>query len=273
MNKISEFLINALRIVILCVLGILTVLSANFLIDLSGDEFSNKFFLVEIIMLIGGIGIIFSKIRHKYKILLLLIIALFLRVFWILSVNTLPVSDFDTMYGSAMTFLNGDTSILKGYTYLARFPHLIPMTFYMMGIIKVFPLYNLMVMKVLNAIFGTISIYLLYKLSDNFIKSERNKLFVLILGAVFPPFITYTSVLCTENLAIPLYLVTLITFYKAKDSINNQIKYFILSGSLLALSNLFRGVAIVFLIAFSIYLFDKICYWACENEFARNFFS
>ena len=189
------------------------------------------------------------------QILVLLLIALVLRLFWILSVNTLPMSDFGTMYESAKAFLAGDRDILKGYTYLARFPHLIPMTFYMMGIIKLFPLHNLFVMKLLNVLFGCISVYLIYKLSDKFIKSERNKLFVLLLGAVFPPLVTYTSVLCTENLAIPLYLITMIMFYKAENTNSDSIKYFIISGCFLAFSNLFRGVAIVFLIAFSIYLF------------------
>lgn len=254
MDKISNFLISALRIVILVALVALTVVSTTFIVKLDGDSFSNKFFIIELVMIIIGSIMSFSKIRHRYKIWSLLLMALFLRIFWILSVNTMPMSDFNTMYQNAKEILAGNIDVLKGYTYLARFPHLIPMTFYMAGIIKLFPIHNLLVMKILNAIFGTISVYLLYKLSDNFIKSERNKLFVLILGAVFPPFITYTSVLCTENLAIPLYLGTLIMFYKAKARTNEQAKYFIISGGLLALSNLFRGVAIVFLIAFFIYI-------------------
>jgi len=254
MSKISEFLINALRIVVLAVVGILAAVSIGVMTKLSGDSFLNKFFILEMVMFATGSFVIFSKMRHRYKICILLLMALVLRMIWILSINTLPISDFNSMYEGAKRFLTGDTSIFKGYSYLARFPHLIPMTFYMSLIIKIFPIHNLIAMKILNVMFGCISVYLMYKLSDNFIKSEKNKLFVLLLGAIFAPLITYTSVLCTENIAIPLYLATLIMFYKSKSMNTNQTKYFILTGGLLAISNLFRGVAAVFLIAFSIYI-------------------
>ncbi len=252
MNKFSDFLTNALRIVILVAVGILIATSIGITTKLSGDEFTNKFFAFEVGIIIIGSIIIFSNMRHKHKIWLLLLMALGLRLFWILSINTMPVSDFQTMYENANIILSGDLSELKGYSYLARFPHLIPMTFYIAGMIKLFPIHNLIAMKLLNVVYGCVSLYLLYKLLDGFVKSERNKLFIILIGAVFPPFITYTSVLCTENIAIPLYLLTLLMFYKARNI--NSPKYFIIVGGILAISNLFRGVAIVFLIAFSIYL-------------------
>lgn len=254
MNKISNFLINSLRIVTLIMVAILVVSSIGYMYKISEDNISNTFFVFEVIALIIGSVTIFSKIRHKYKIGILLLLALFLRIIWIFSVNTMPISDFNSMYQDAKTLLTGDMSVLKGYNYLARFPHLIPMTFYMLLIIKIFPVHNLLVLKIFNALLGVLSAFLLYKLADNFIKSEKNKLLVLLLSAIFPPFITYTSVLCTENIAIPLYLATLIMFYKAQKSTTGQAKGFIITGILLALSDLFRGVAIVFLIAFVIYI-------------------
>ena len=189
------------------------------------------------------------------SLILLLITAIVLRIIWIFSVKTEPISDFASMLEAAKLISIGDFSRLKGHEYLSRFPHLIPMSFYMAGIVKIFPIHNLIVMKLINVFLSVISGYLLYKLSDNFIKSERNKLFVLLMSSLFPPFITYTSVLCTENLAIPLYIGTLIVFYKALNTKHEkQWKYFLISGVLLSFSDLFRGVAIVFLIAFLIYL-------------------
>lgn len=255
MSKVSEVLIRILKAVIIIVMGILVVVSTNFATKLINDSFSDKFFKLDIITLILGVIVIFSKMRHCYKILIILLLSALLRVFWIFSINTMPISDFSSMYENAKILLTGDTSILKGYEYLARFPHLIPMTFYMAGIIKIFPTNSLIVMKILNVVFSTLSVYLLYKLADNFIESEREKLFALLIGAIFPSFITYTSVLCTENIAIPLYLLALIMFYKAKKSEKLSRENFIITGVLLAFGNLFRGVAIVVLIAFTIYIF------------------
>lgn len=251
MNKLYGFLVNALKVLMFGILGVLFVGGVMVIRTANGDDFLNNFFVIEVLTLIFGSLLIFSNMRHKYKIWLLIFCAFCLRLWWILSVNTLPMSDFGTMFGAAGDIVNGNFDVLKGYNYLARFPHLIPMTFYMACIIKIFSGNALFVMKVLNVLFGVLSVYLLYKLSDNFIESERNKLFILLVGAIFPAFITYTSVLCTENIAIPLYIMTLILFFKSK----NDRRYFWITGMFLAFSNLFRGVAAVFLIAFLIYLF------------------
>jgi len=254
MNKINEILINILKVIMIIGIGFLAIASINCLKSLNGDTFSNKFFFFEILTIILGSLVIFSKIRNRYKIMIILLAGVLLRTFWIFSVNTMPTSDFKSMYDAAQLLLTGDTSVLKGYEYLARFPHLIPMTFYMAVIIKIFSTNSLIVLKLLNTVFGTISIYLLYKLSYNFVKSEREKLFALLIGAIFPAFITYTSVLATENIAIPLYLASLIMFYNAKNSEKVSYGKFIMAGIILALGNLFRGVAIVVLIAFIIYI-------------------
>jgi len=265
MNKVSNFLSNILKMCIVIMIIVLTISSICFMKNIEFHELSIKLFFVFGVIALTGIFLINSKIRHKTKILLLLIFALILRIFWVVSVNTMPVSDFLNMYESASYLVQGNFDAFSDYNYLARFPHLVPMTLYMSLIIKLFPIYNIIVMKIINIVLGVLSIYLLYKLSDIFIKSEKNKLYILLLGGIFPAFVSYSSVLCTENLAIPLYLVTLIVFYKATISKNS--KLFLGAGALLSLSNLFRGVGIVFIIAIIIYIF------MCEedNKFKNTF--
>ena len=266
MNRVSNFLSNILKACIGIMIVVLTISSISFIENIQFHEFSNKLFLFLGVSIGAGVFIIYSKIRHKTKILLLLILAFILRIFWVVSVNTMPVSDFLNMYESASYLVQGNLDAFSGYNYLARFPHLVPMTLYMSLIIKLFPIYNIVVMKIINIVLGVLSIYLLYKLSDIFIKSEKNKLYILLLGGIFPAFISYSSVLCTENLAIPLYLITLIVFYKATQNKNSKI--FFGAGVLLSISNLFRGVGIVFIIAIIIYIF------MCEedNKFKNTFY-
>ena len=252
MNKISEILINILKVVIAILLSMLFIRLTKVIKCYQTDDFITKFVFIELIALICGSVCIFLKIKNIYKIAIILILALILRVLWVASIHTLPISDFASMYEEAGKILLGDLSGLKDYQYLARFPHLVPMTLYISVVMKIFGTNTLFVLKILNIIFGLITVYLLYKLSDNFIENEKIKLFVALIGATYPAFILYTSVICTENLAIPLYILTLIIFFNAKK--RDQRKEFFVSGIALALSNLFRGIGIVFLIAFLIYL-------------------
>ena len=255
MEKFCDCLINILKVVMCVLIGILTITSFAFLVKLSSGDVPGIFLVLEFGTLVVGSVIIFLNIKSRYKIGILLLLALILRAFWIITVKTMPVSDFATMYETASNVLAGNFEGMNGYGYLGRFPHLVPMTLYISGIMKIFGDNTLVALKILNVLFSTATLYLLYILAGYFIKSEKSKLFVILIGAIFPAFITYTSVLCTENVAIPLYIATLILFFKSKElSGLKQIAYFLLTGVMLAFSNLFRGVAIVFLIAFLIYL-------------------
>lgn len=265
MNKISEFLAGILKYCIGLLLIVFIISSIAFMPKLQLDNFSVSLTVALLVSITTGTFVIFSKIRHKVKIAILLAIAFILRVFWIMNVNTLPVSDFSNMYDSAKFLIEGNLDAFRDYNYLARFPHLVPMTLYMSLMIKLFPVYNLFAMKIVNIVLNVLTIYLVYRFSDFFIKSEKNRLFALLIGGVFPAFIAYSSVLCSENLALPLYLLTMITFYKA--TLKNDIKLYFIAGMLLSVSNLFRGVAAVFIIAFIIYIFMCVA----DNKFKNMF--
>lgn len=254
MRKFANFFMNIVKTGFGIALLVLAVSSIEFAALLKTDMFSINIIVVLIVAILLSIGVLFLKIQDKFKILLLLLIAAVVRIWWIISVNSIPVSDFETMYESAQAITKGDLTAFRDFNYLARFPHLIPMALYMTLFIALFPLYNLLVMKAINIILSVLSIYLLYKLSANFLRNEKLRYGILILGAVFPSFISYSSVLCTENIAIPLYILTVILFFNALKREKGNFKEFMICGILLGVSNLFRGVGIVFLIAFLIYI-------------------
>ena len=215
--------------------------------------FSYKLIFLITLTLFLGAFIINLNYTERIKIILLLTLSLLIKVWWIINVKSIPVSDFNTMYLSAKELLNGNMTSFRAYGYLARFPHLVCTTLYMTVMMKIFPFYHLIAIKIVNVILSVFSIFLLYKLSQNFTKNDNTRLGIVLLSNVFPPFISYTSTFCTENLAIPLYLMTMILFFKSIKN-NNWISW-IICGILLSVSNLFRGVAIIFLIAFLIYIF------------------
>lgn len=142
--------------------------------------FYEKFsFEVIIPILIIGITIslelyiIKKNIKTKYKILLILLLSFILRVLWLLNIYTMPISDFRVIYETAQDLLEGNTSAFWGNGYLGRFPHLTVMSLYMSFMIKLFPVNNIIAMKVVNLFFGIITVYLIYLLAKEIFNSKK----------------------------------------------------------------------------------------------------
>ena len=86
-------------------------------------------------------------------------------------------------------------------------------------------------------------------ISKEIFKDEKKSFWVLLISALYPPMILYNNVYCSENLAMPLLLLSVLMFFK---SINNKqnLLYLCLSGIFLSLSHLFRPNGYVFIIAY-----------------------
>lgn len=117
--------------------------------------------------------IIKKQISTKWKIVLILLLGLILRGLWLLNINTVPTSDFRVIYECAQNLLTGDTEAFGGSGYIARFPDLTIMVLYMSVIIKIFPVSNLIVMKIFSLVFGVITIYLIYLLAKEIFNSKK----------------------------------------------------------------------------------------------------
>ncbi|MGG7079570.1 glycosyltransferase family 39 protein [Clostridium sardiniense] len=191
-------------------------------------------------------------LTNKSKIIIVLLWGFLLRLLWLINVKSVPVSDFNTMYETAKAVLEGNYGMLWGTGYIARFPHLTVMVMYMALMLKIFP-NAILAMKVVNLIMGVVVIYLIYLILKEVFEKREYAIIGGLIAAVFPPLITYTGVLCTENLAIPFYLGSIYVFLLAcKKKVHPAM--FILAGVLLSIGNLFRMVAVVTVIAFVMYI-------------------
>ena len=265
MDKFQKFCYNSLKLFIgiavflifICSLGVFGVqVKTNLELSIS---------MLLGVSLVTGVFIINSQLSTKIKVVLLLMLSFLIRIWWILNIDSVPVSDFETMYLSAKELLNGDYSAFRGFKYLARFPHLVCSTLYMALMILIFPTSHLFAIKIVNVILSIISLILLYKLSDYFLKHEKVKLAVILLGGIFPASIAYSATFCTENVAIPLFLAAMLLFMSACKT--NDTGKWLLCGIVLSISNLFRAVGLVFLIAFVIYIFV----FTKESKFRNSF--
>ncbi|MGL5648392.1 MAG: glycosyltransferase family 39 protein [Clostridium sp.] len=247
----TAFVTNALKILIGLVL--ITALGAVAVYTKDFDISTVITIAVYVLTFIGGIFIVNNKkLSVRSKVIIIIVWGAILRILWMLNANTMPQSDFHTMYVSGQQLLAGNNSAFIGTGYLGRFPHLVPMAVYMALMIKLFT-HNILAMKVVNLILGLWCIYLMYRIVKEVFDSEKYGLIGGILAAVFPPFITYVGVLVTENLAIPFYMLSIYIFILC---IKKKLNPWWLFGAGLALGvgNLFRMVALVTVVAMAMFL-------------------
>ena len=265
MDKFQKFCCNSLKLFIGVALFLIFICSLGVFGVQVKTNLELSIFMLLGVGLVTGVFIINSQLSTKIKVVLLLTLSFLIRIWWILNIDSVPVSDFETMYLSAKELLNGDYSAFRGFKYLARFPHLVCSTLYMALMILIFPTSHLFAIKIMDVILSIISLILLYKLSDYFLKHEKVKLAVILLGGIFPASIAYSATYCTENVAIPLFLAAMLLFMSACKT--NDTGKWLLCGIVLSISNLFRAVGIVFLIAFVIYIFV----FTKESKFRNSF--
>lgn len=249
----DTFLVWALRILILFIIGGTIVKSYLF------DEVT-KFSLVLIVLSILFIlGIYISIKKDVNKVILMtfiLIIALVVRLLWFYNIDSIPVGDFNRMFICAGDFLSGTTYMFKGTAYMGRFPHMTITVLYFALIRNIFS-NPLVAIKLINIIFSMINVVLLYFLGKEVFRSKEIGIGVMAFAAIFPPMIIYNNVFCSENMAIPLLIISVLMILKGYKS-NNLWKTSLLicgAGIFLSLAQLFRPVGYVVIVAYIMYIF------------------
>lgn len=255
MEKLQEIISNFTNIALKILLSIILISSVGFSIVMQVLNLGN-----------GGIGIVtffilisFSffyllkrELNYKKILIGIVIWGTIIRLVWNLKVNTLPYSDFELMYQCSRKILEGDFTMFKGTEYFARFPHLTILVLYF-SIIRLLFSNPLVAIKVANIILGSVSIVFIYLIVKEVFNSKKKGIIGAYLAAIYPPFITYSSVIVGENIAIPLFLVSVYLFIKFVKY-NKSIVILICSGVILSIGNWFRMVATILLIAYILYI-------------------
>lgn len=215
--------INITLKVLLCIILIAAVPMC--FISLYGSSIAGTI-VISLVMaasLFMGYKIINSNMDNRKKALLLFAIAAALRILWLMNADNTPNSDFNTMYYEGNQFIHGNSQVFKGTSYAARFPHFI-MTILYMGLMQyLFPQTNLCAMKGVNLFLGLVVIWIIYAAANEIFEDRKKSLYTLLIACIFPPFITYTSVFCSENLAMPFYMGAVLLFLKAVHKSNGNI--------------------------------------------------
>ncbi|MGL4774328.1 MAG: glycosyltransferase family 39 protein [Clostridium sp.] len=252
MNKFragfSTFMLTILKVL----LGIIVITSAVTALLIVRELNISILVLLGIYALVAFISykVFKSNLSHKKKIVIFILIAIAMRALWLINIDSEPSSDFLLIYQSAHDVAKGDLYAFKGTAYIARFPHLTVTTLYMAALVKWFAS-PIIAMKVLNFIYGIICVILIYLISKEVFNKKYSE-YATIIAAVFPGFIAYTGVFCSENIAMPFYLLSIYLFVKAIKG--NKLIFFALTGAAISIGNLFRMVGIIMMIAYVMYV-------------------
>ncbi len=187
------------------------------------------------------------KISERVYLTFITVLALFIRLKWILNVKTATFSDFGKFYNVAQHLFNDQPHIIYNDIYYYLYPYNIPYSVFLALIYRIFP--SLFVLKLVNVLFSTGIVYFLYQLMIKITPKTKVARVVAFLAAIFPPFVIYTSVLTNQTISIFFIVWGLYLYFSNKN--------LIWVGIVLALANLFRPTAIIYLAALIFFMFYR----------------
>jgi hypothetical protein len=205
--------------------------------------------IVVVLCLILYLGIKW-KVNPRLLWISIFLMGLVIRILWFLNIDSLPVSDFGLMYRGGEQWVDGELYIFRDPSYFARFPHMTMTVIYFGLIQKLFPDPITMV-RIINIGLSMLNIVTLYWIARQIFKDRNKSLGVMFLAGIFPPMIYFNNVFASENLAMPLFILSVLFYLKATEK--KRIIHFIFSGVFLSLTHLFRPIGYVVLVAYVMY--------------------
>lgn len=235
------------------ILFLMTFLSIRDLIK--SHILSNMSAHISVIIYIASaliIGYLLYRIKDKkYFLIGLFIVALIIRMVWILNINSEPVSDFTEMYKGAQNMLNGQTEIIKNSDYFNTWVYQLGFTFFQFNIIKLFG-DSIIVLKITSAIISACIPLVIYLICKSLRDSKTARIPALIY-CFYITSITMTSVLTNQHLStLLIYFGLYILISKEKKIVS-----LILSGIIISIGNIIRPEGIIVIIAIVLFLLFK----------------
>ena len=206
-------------------------------------------FILVIIPLI--IVILFSKIPDKYFPFLLFSLALILRITMIFILNVPLEDDFKTMYNAALFLNKGDFSLIKG-TYFINFSYQIGYTLFLSLLLKICN--SIIFVKIINSLITSFIVLFIYKIA-RIISSEKASKIVSLLYLLFFYPLYLNNILTNQHIHLFIILI-IIYLFLSKKLIKYKWYYQIgIFAFLLALSNVFRSEAIIYILSILMIVF------------------
>lgn len=218
-------------------LGVFSFLGMVFLIY--------KMYLPAIVVIVLAF-LISRKIKVKRFWILLLVVSFLIRLAAIVAFNFPQTTDFKLMYECALKFANHDFS-WNSTPYFIMWPYQSGFVVYEGLLLKL--INNIYFLKVLNIIYESLLVVLIYYFSRRFVKEESARV-AAILFMVYPYNIYLGTTLANHHIATILSYLGIVFLLSRKK----KPYYFIIAGILIGLSNVLRPEGIIVIFSYLLYM-------------------
>lgn len=186
------------------------------------------------------------KIKVKRFWILLLVVSFLIRLAAIVVFNFPQTTDFKLMYECALKFVNHDFS-WNSTPYFIMWPYQSGFVVYEGLLLKL--INNIYFLKVLNIIYESLLVVLIYYFSRRFVKEESARV-AAILFMVYPYNIYLGTTLANHHIA------TILSYLGISFLLSRKKKayYFIIAGILIGLSNVLRPEGIIVIFSYLLYM-------------------
>lgn len=218
-------------------LGVFSFLGMVFLIY--------KMYLPAIVVIVLAF-LVSRKIKVKRFWILLLVGSFLIRLAAIVVFNFPQTTDFKLMYECALQFVNHDFS-WNSTAYFMMWPYQSGFVVYEGLLLKL--INNIYFLKVLNIIYESLLVVLIYYFSRRFVKDESARV-AAILFMIYPYNIYLGTTLANHHIATILSYLGIVFLLSRKK----KPYYFIVAGILIGLSNVLRPEGIIVIFSYLLYM-------------------
>ena len=218
-------------------LGIFSFLGMGFLLY--------KMYLPAIVIIVLAF-LVSRKIKVKRFWILLLVVSFLIRLAAIVIFNFPQTTDFKLMYECALKFVNHDFS-WNSTAYFMMWPYQSGFVVYEGLLLKL--INNIYFLKVLNIIYESLLVVLIYYFSRRFVKDESARV-AAILFMVYPYNIYLGTTLANHHIATILSYLGIVFLLSRKK----KPYYFIVAGILIGLSNVLRPEGIIIIFSYLLFM-------------------
>ena len=204
-----------------------------------------KMYLPAIVVIVLAF-LVSRKIKVKRFWLLLLVVSFLIRLAAIVVFNFPQTTDFKLMYECALKFANHDFS-WNSTPYFIMWPYQSGFVVYEGLLLKL--INNIYFLKVLNIIYESLLVVLIYYFSRRFVKEESARV-AAILFMVYPYNIYLGTTLANHHIATILSYLGIVFLLSRKK----KAYYFIIAGILIGLSNVLRPEGIIVIFSYLLYM-------------------
>ena len=204
-----------------------------------------KMYLPAIVVIVLAF-LVSRKIKVKRFWILLLVVSFLIRLAAIVVFNFPQTTDFKLMYECALKFVNHDFS-WNSTAYFMMWPYQSGFVVYEGLLLKL--VNNIYFLKVLNIIYESLLVLLIYYFSRRFVKDESARV-AAILFMIYPYNIYLGTTLANHHIATILSYLGIVFLLSRKK----KPYYFIIAGILIGLSNVLRPEGIIVIFSYLLYM-------------------